>query len=701
MLLKTNQKHFFLIQAILVSIYFPILFGAGGFLIQPSAAAADCGSCARSGGRCVYDRSSDSTVCYKQSHVRILAGAAAPAPLPSLGAKFTLVNNCSETIWPAIRSSVGSPNLESTGFELPIGTSRAVDAPTRWTGRFWGRTNCTFNDSGNATCSTDYAVATLAEFGVGLGSADFYDVSLVNGFNLPLRVDPVGGSGQCNSTGCVVDINRLCPEELRTDGGGACRSACNAFNTTVHCCSGTTCRPTLYSQLFKNSCPLAYSYATDDATSTFTCPSTADYVITFCASSIPGQNISVDDGPAIGLGPSPEPSFPRTSDPGTSSSPIGTIAGVILGVLTILSIMLYCYIKRRRESEGPYQLSNQVIEKFLLQHGSLALKRYKYSEIKKITKSLNEKLGQGGYGSVYKGVLPDGSLVAVKVLIEADSNGEEFINEVASISRTSHVNIVNLLGFCFDRNKRALVYQFMANKSLDKFISNKDSCPIDLQTMYGIAVGVAKGLEYLHTGCNTRIVHFDIKPQNILLDEDFCPKISDFGLAKLGKKKQSVISMLGTRGTIGYIAPEVFSRNFGGVSYKSDVYSYGMMVLEMAGARKFVENEAIQSSENYFPDKIYEEVVLDVTKRLGDFTFEEELEETTTKMFLVGFWCIQTNPSDRPTMSKVLEMLEGSLQSIQIPPKPVLCTPILPAQDGSSSFSTYVETENSSNVVTI
>ncbi|EYU41295.1 hypothetical protein MIMGU_mgv1a026220mg, partial [Erythranthe guttata] len=356
-------------------------------------------------------------------------------------------------------------------------------------------------------------------------------------------------------------------------------------------------------------------------------------------------------------GPSPEPSFPRTSDPGTSSSPIiGTIA-------------------------GPYQLSNQDIEKFLIQHGSLALKRYKYSEIKKMTKSLKDKLGQGGYGSVYKGVLPDGSLVAVKVLIEADSNGEEFINEVASISRTSHVNIVNLLGFCFDRNKRALVYQFMANKSLDKFINNKDSCPIDLQTMYGIAVGVAKGLEYLHTGCNTRIVHFDIKPQNILLDEDFCPKISDFGLAKLGKKKQSVISMLGTRGTIGYIAPEVFSRNFGGVSYKSDVYSYGMMVLEMAGARKFVENEAIQSSENYFPDKIYEEVVLDVTKRLGDFTFEEELEETTKKMFLVGFWCIQTNPTDRPTMSKVLEMLEGSLQSIQIPPKPVLCTPILPAQD--------------------
>ncbi|EYU41294.1 hypothetical protein MIMGU_mgv1a021634mg, partial [Erythranthe guttata] len=338
-----------------------------------------------------------------------------------------------------------------------------------------------------------------------------------------------------------------------------------------------------------------------------------------------------------------------------------------------------CREKARRPPTGPNKKSNQDVESILLQHGLLAPKRYKYSEIKKMTKSFNEKLGQGGYGSVYKGVLPDGTLVAVKVLIEADGNGEEFINEVASISRTSHVNIVNLLGFSFDRNKRALMYEFMPNKSLDKFI-NDNNC-LDLEKLYEIAVGVAKGLEYLHIGCKTRIVHFDIKPQNILLDEEFCPKISDFGLAKLCKKKQSILSVLGTRGTIGYIAPEVFSRNFGGVSYKSDVYSYGMMVLEMAGARKFVENEAIQSSENYFPDKIYEEVVLDVTKRLGDFTFEEDLEETTKKMFLVGFWCIQTNPSDRPTMSKVLEMLEGSLQSIQIPPKPVLCTPILPAQD--------------------
>ncbi|EYU34428.1 hypothetical protein MIMGU_mgv1a020082mg, partial [Erythranthe guttata] len=347
---------------------------------------------------------------------------------------------------------------------------------------------------------------------------------------------------------------------------------------------------------------------------------------------------------------------------------------------------------------NPKQVRDDDMEKFVLQHGSLALKRYKYSEIKKMTKSFNEKLGRGGYGSVYKGVLTDGTLVAVKVLIETDSNGEEFINEVASISRTSHVNIVNLLGFCYKRNKRAIVYEFMPNKSLDKFLINSNGSvdntnyPLGLDKLYKIAVGVAKGLEYLHTGCNTSIVHFDIKPQNILLDEDFYPKISDFGLAKLFKNKQSIISMLGARGTIGYIAPEIFSRNFGRASHKSDVYSYGMMVLEMAGARKFDEIETTdQMSDNYFPDKLYEQVILDAKMKLGDLVIKEE-EETSRKMFLIGFWCIQTSPSDRPSMSKVVEMLEGSLRSIEIPPKPFLFSPSISGNGLSSSLSAYPHT---------
>ncbi|PIN10094.1 Serine/threonine protein kinase [Handroanthus impetiginosus] len=271
--------------------------------------------------------------------------------------------------------------------------------------------------------------------------------------------------------------------------------------------------------------------------------------------------------------------------------------------------------------------------------------------------------------------------VAVKVLTNIDSDGEEFINEVASISRTSHVNIVNLLGFCYERKKRALLYEYMPNKSLDKFISSSADCQLDMEKLYKIALGVAKGLEYLHTGCNTRIVHFDIKPQNILLDEDFCPKISDFGLAKLSKTKQSILSVLGARGTAGYIAPEIFLRNFGEVSHKSNVYSYGMMLLEM--------------SENCFPDKIYDEVILDMTRKLDDNTIEEE-DDTRRKMFMVGFWCIQTTPSDRPSMSMVVEMLEGSLKSIQIPPKPFLFAPKVMEQEFSPSLSACTEIENSS-----
>ncbi|XP_061978045.1 LEAF RUST 10 DISEASE-RESISTANCE LOCUS RECEPTOR-LIKE PROTEIN KINASE-like 2.4 [Populus nigra] len=245
-------------------------------------------------------------------------------------------------------------------------------------------------------------------------------------------------------------------------------------------------------------------------------------------------------------------------------------------------------------------------EKILMDHHRLTPSCYSYSDIKKITNSFTNILGQGGFGNVYKGKLTDGRLVAVKVLKDSKSDGEEFMNEVASISRTSHVNIVTLLGFCYEKTKRALIYEFMTKGSLDKFISYEGTPDtnfgLEWERFYEIAVGIARGLEYLHRGCNTRIVHFDIKPHNILLDEDFVPKIFDFGLAKLCKSKESKVSMIGARGTVGYIAPEVFCRNFGGISYKSDVYSYGMMALEMVGKGKGFYTGSSKTSEMYFPD---------------------------------------------------------------------------------------------------
>ncbi|KAJ9708235.1 hypothetical protein PVL29_000340 [Vitis rotundifolia] len=360
--------------------------------------------------------------------------------------------------------------------------------------------------------------------------------------------------------------------------------------------------------------------------------------------------------------------------------------GLAVGIGVLLAVVFFfCFWRNCKSIKRTKNHPN--IEAFLRNHGSLALKRYRHSDVKKMTNSFKDKIGEGGYGDVYKGKLLDGQMVAVKVLNETKGNGEEFINEVASISRTSHINIVSLLGFCFEGPKRALIYEFMPNGSLEKYICNgnhsKTNCQLGWETLYKIAVGIARGLEYLHRGCNTRILHFDIKPHNILLSEDFCPKISDFGLAKLCTRKDSIISMLGTRGTPGYIAPEVFSRAFGGVSHKSDVYSYGMMVLDMVGGRKDIVGGSSHTSEIYFPDSIYKCIEEDEDLGLPEIMNGER--ECTRKMIIVSLWCIQTRPSDRPPMCQVLEMLGGSLQSLQIPPKPYLFSPPRSLQDSSTT----------------
>ncbi|KAI4389978.1 hypothetical protein MLD38_002137 [Melastoma candidum] len=242
---------------------------------------------------------------------------------------FTLVNKCGYTVWPGILSNAGTPPFPTTGFALSSGSSKALTAPASWGGRFWARTYCNTSSSNSFSCvtgdcssgtvecsgNTASPPATLAEFTLdGSGGMDFYDVSLVDGYNLPVLVTPQGGSGQnCSATGCTVDINGSCPSDLRvvttsssSDGTTtvvACRSACEAYGSPEYCCSGAyaspaTCKPSSYSEAFKSACPKAYSYAYDDATSTFTCTSGADYVITFCPSPNTSQKSSSDQQPA-------------------------------------------------------------------------------------------------------------------------------------------------------------------------------------------------------------------------------------------------------------------------------------------------------------------------------------------------------------------------------------------------------------------
>ncbi|KAI3818865.1 hypothetical protein L1987_12686 [Smallanthus sonchifolius] len=372
----------------------------------------------------------------------------------------------------------------------------------------------------------------------------------------------------------------------------------------------------------------------------------------------------------------------------TSSSPTNFKLKLGIGVgsalLSIVIIFIIYFILKLPSSNCVASLKHKTkedknIEAFVMHYGSLSTKRYKYSDIKKMTNSFKVKLGQGGFGQVFKGKLSDGRLVAVKVLNSSKASGQEFINEVASIGRTSHVNIVTLLGFCYDHQKRALVYEYMPNGSLEKFIHSdkamKTSENIGVNKLYEIALGIAYGLDYLHRGCNTRILHLDIKPHNILLDEDFCPKIADFGLAKLYSRKESIVSMLEARGTIGYIAPEVYNRNFGVVSHKCDVYSYGMLLLEMVGGRKNVDAGvgSDRMSEIYFPDWIYNRLQKDDFLLDSITTIEEN--DYARKMTIVGLWCIQTAPNHRPSIDKVIEMLEGSMKAMEVPPKPFFSSP--------------------------
>ncbi|KAF3792353.1 Macrophage colony-stimulating factor 1 receptor 2 [Nymphaea thermarum] len=204
----------------------------------------------------------------------------------------------------------------------------------------------------------------------------------------------------------------------------------------------------------------------------------------------------------------------------------------------------------------------------------------------------------------------------------------------------------------------------MANGSLEKIIFSSESKPCDLGwgKLHEIAVAVARGVEYLHQGCDQRILHFDIKPHNIFLDDKFTPKISDFGLAKFCSKDQSIVSMAAARGTVGYIAPEVVSRNFGNVSYKSDVYSFGMLLLEMVGKRKNVDVNVEHTSQVYFPEWIYNRVNMQQELGAGVVVVEEE-DEIARKLVIVALWCIQLNPVDRPNMKKVVQMLEGATET--------------------------------------
>ncbi|KAG0536910.1 hypothetical protein BDA96_03G102400 [Sorghum bicolor] len=339
----------------------------------------------------------------------------------------------------------------------------------------------------------------------------------------------------------------------------------------------------------------------------------------------------------------------------------GMLSRFVFAPLAVLTFLAYKYWKTR--------ISIDAVEKFLQMQQALSPTRYAYTDITAITGHFREKLGQGGYGSVYKGMLPGDVNVAVKMLGNSLCNGDEFISEVSTIGSIHHVNVVRLVGFCSEEMKRALVYEYMPRGSLDKYIFSSEQ-RFSWDKLNEIALGIARGINYLHQGCEMQILHFDIKPHNILLDNNFTPKVADFGLAKLYPRDNSFVPVSAAWGTIGYIAPEMISRNFGVVSCKSDVYSFGMLLLEMAGGRRNLDQHAERRSQMYYPAWVYNHLT---RQEVGEICEAFDIHEVERKLCVVGLWCIQMKSHDRPTMSEVIGMLEAGVDGLQMPPEPFFC----------------------------
>jgi len=293
-----------------------------------------------------------------------------------------------------------------------------------------------------------------------------------------------------------------------------------------------------------------------------------------------------------------------------------------------------------------------------------ALRSFTYSELEKVTDGFREEVGRGAFGAVFKGTMLNcQKVVAVKRLQKVLAEGErEFQTEMKVIGRTHHRNLVRLLGYCHDGIHRLLVYEYMSNGSLADILFTPGKQPCWDERM-GIARNVARGILYLHEECEQQIIHCDIKPQNILMDEFGCAKISDFGLAKLLKPDQTN-TFTGIRGTKGYVAPE-WHRKLP-ITVKVDVYSYGILLLEIICCRKSVD-WSLPEEEAILEEWVYHCFeVGDLTKLVGN---EEADKKQVDRMVKLGLWCIQDEPSLRPSMKNVLLMLEGTVD-IPIPPSP-------------------------------
>ncbi|KAK3160152.1 hypothetical protein QOZ80_1BG0055910 [Eleusine coracana subsp. coracana] len=469
---------------------------------------------------------------------------------------FNITNRCSYTLWPA--SSPGG------GRKLDPGDSWSLEVPAG-NGRVWARTGCSFDSAGNGSCQTGDCAGvlsckgggqppnTLAEFSVGGGTvADFFDISLVDGFNVPMDFLPVqanrqGGKVCSKGPRCAANITSQCPSKLMAPGG--CKGPCNATDA---------CEPTDLAY-FIRMCPDAYGFSQDSSSTTYTCPSGTNYQVIFC----PPIDMSTPAPPMNSPTPTVTGPTPSNSSSLTKSRVLGVILGSVGGFIVFAVLVTFFAYKLRTRHRWELQEDEELGE---LQGMPM---RFTFQQLEEATDQFREKLGEGGFGSVFEGKCGE-ERIAVKRLDGAGQGKREFLAEVQTIGSIHHINLVRLIGFCAEKSHRLLVYEYMPKGSLDRWIfyRHENNAPLDWSIRCKIIIDIAKGLSYLHEECMKRIAHLDVKPQNILLDENFNAKLSDFGLCKLiDRDKSQVITRM--RGTPGYLAPEWLTSK---ITEKADVY---------------------------------------------------------------------------------------------------------------------------------
>ncbi|PON40687.1 Phosphorylase kinase, gamma catalytic subunit [Trema orientale] len=302
------------------------------------------------------------------------------------------------------------------------------------------------------------------------------------------------------------------------------------------------------------------------------------------------------------------------------------------------------------------------------------------------------KLGQGGYGPVYKGMFPGGQEIAVKRLSSVSGQGlQEFKNEVVLIAKLQHRNLVKLRGYCIKGEEKILLYEYMPNRSLDAFMfDNTQSLVLDWETRFDIIIGIARGLLYLHQDSRLRIIHRDLKTSNILLDQEMNPKISDFGLARIVGGKQTEANTNRVVGTYGYMSPEYALE--GVFSVKSDVFSFGVVLIEIISGKKntrLIQCEQPLSLLGYAWKLWTENKVMD----LLDPTLNESCnEDQFMRCAKVGLLCVQEDPSERPTMSSIITMLDSESAAVPTPQQPAFVLRRGATAAASSSSSSKPQT---------